>query len=117
MPTYQGPADSLVYEGQVIQRGQPVDARGKALERLKTLGHQFEGHEQAAGPAFVDQPQPPTIAMGANGGPITPAEVLASSSDHQAALHEAAMQQTADQEPAVREAAARPESRQAGGHR
>jgi hypothetical protein len=68
------------------------------LQRLKDLGHNFEGHEQATGPIFVDQPVSPLPAMGANGGPITTGEVLASSSEHQAAVHEAAVQ--AEEKPA-----------------
>jgi hypothetical protein len=98
VPNFMGPADWLVFEGRLIPRGEMVAVSGHALERLKRLGHQFEGHEQPAGPAFVDQPVPTVPAMGANGGPITTAEVLASSSEYQSAKHEAAVQEATAEE-------------------
>src|SRR4051812_34723547 len=94
-PVFTGPADWLVFEGRIIPRGEMVAVSGKALTDLQRLGHQFEGHQEPAGPAFVDQPQPATPAIGANGGPITTAEVLASSAEHQAAQHQAAVQEAA----------------------
>jgi hypothetical protein len=114
-PVYNGPADYLIHEGAVVQRGQPVEARGKQLDRLKALGHQFAGHDQPAGPAFVDQPVAPSFAMGADGGPISPAEVLASSSEHIAAQHQAAVQEAqgavAEQERSARRTTERTEAK------
>lgn len=87
---YLGPSDHLVYEGQVIQRGMPLHVQGKELERLKRLGHLFEGHSEPVGPLFVDQPRPEMPPMGANSTPLTAGEIAASSSQHVEALHKAA---------------------------
>lgn len=94
MPNYLGPADHLIYEGQVIPRGEMVHATARELERLKSLGHQFEGHiDNSGGPVFVDQPRPATVPIGSDGSTITQAEIVASSSEYHQALHDAALKE------------------------
>jgi hypothetical protein len=118
MPRYLGPSDSLIYEGRIIQRGENVTVSGTRLNELMRLGHQFDGREQPSGPAQVDVPPAPVMAVGANGGPISVAEVLASSTEHLQAQAEAvrqqAAEQAAEQQQPAEQAADRPEVRQSG---
>src|SRR5215210_3366530 len=118
MPRYLGPSDSLIFEGRIVQRGEMVTVSGARLDALVRLGHQFDGREQPSGPVQVDIPPAPVLAMGANGGPITTAEVLASSTEHLQAQADAARQQAAEQaaeqQQPAQQAADRPENRQSG---